>query len=237
MNQKKYVLIVLPFCFLFMASLAPAGVQGEGRSAAHLSPSVSQGKSQVSDPSKQLESLIVDVNGERRRADPASGIEVVVGDLLTIVDAYLVDKSQTVKTVDLIGFRSRVSKNSNDDRGRVIDTGRNLSSNRSLDKHGRKYRIEASGPEGLNGTVVLTMHDPQLLSFDLEINGERQKFSSGDILKLNAADSVRVVDVRTNVRGNEDVKYLFSDSKYSKELRFLRGTRVFARIPIEWRAK
>jgi hypothetical protein len=59
-------------------------------------------------------------------------------------------------------------------------------------------------------------------------------------LALAASDQVRVLEVRTNVRGNENVKYDlvtkdWADGRPRKELRFSRGDIVFARIPIDWK--
>jgi hypothetical protein len=54
---------------------------------------------------------------------------------------------------------------------------------------------------------------------------------------MGPSDVIRVIDVRTNVRGNENVKYDKLYSRSVKEIRFSRGGRVFARIPIEWQGR
>jgi len=206
-----------------------------GKDATVASPAMETGGSElVVDPTKRLESLVIEVNGERRIVDPTKGIDVVLGDLLTIVEAYLVSKNTSVKTVDLVGFRSRVNGHSHDDRGRVIDTGRNLSKKRSISGDGLKYRIEASGPEGIYGVTVLNVLNPELLSLDVEINGKLKKILPDQTLQLSHSDLIRIVDVRTNVRGNENVKYDGVIKKHTKELRFSRGDKIFARIPIDW---
>jgi len=188
----------------------------------------------VKDPNGRLESLVVEVNGERRIVYPKAGLDLVRGDLLTMVGAYLVDKSRLVRRVDLIGYRSRVSENAEDDLGRVIDTGRSLSKRRSRDSRGDEYRIEAFSDEGLSGGMILRLRDPELLSFEIEINGVVKKLSGNEPLWLKPADKVRVVDIRTNVRGNENITYDRLSSGQSREIRFSRGGRVFARIPIKW---
>jgi hypothetical protein len=81
---------------------------------------------------------------------------------------------------------------------------------------------------------MLNVLDPELVSVSLEVNGSRRQVQSGDVLRLRAKDLVRVVEVRTNVRGNENVKYDKIAQKGTEELRFSRGGRIFARIPIEW---
>lgn len=189
------------------------------------------------DPSKRLESLVVEVNGERRVVNPEAGLDLVAGDLLTIVDAFHVDKSYPVKSVDLVGYRSRLSDTSGDDRGRVIDTGRHLSKKRSHGGEGRQYRIDVASSGGLSGMTFLNIREPELLSFEIEVNGKVRKLAAKEALLLSPDDALRVVDVRTNVRGNENVKYNKPYSRSVKEIRFSRGGRVFARIPIEWQGR
>lgn len=192
---------------------------------------------QAKDPGKRLESLVVEVNGERRIVSPEAGLDLVAGDLLTIVDAFHVDKSIPVKSVDLVGYRSRLSDTSGDDRRRVIDTVRNLSKKRSTGGDGKQYRIEVSSSKGLSGFTFLNIRDPELLTFEVEINGKVQKLMANEPLVISPSDTIRVIDVRTNVRGNENVKYDKISSKSVKEIRFSRGGRVFARIPVEWQGR
>ena len=195
------------------------------------------GSQQAKDPDQRLESLVVEVNGERRIVNPTVGLDLVAGDLLTIVDAFHLDKSIPVKSVDLVGYRSRLSNTSGDDRRRVIDTGRNLSKKRSRGGEGKHYRIEVSGPEGPTGFTFLNIREPELLAFEIEINGKVQKLVANEPLLIGPSDVIRVIDVRTNVRGNENVQYDKVYSRSVKEIRFSRGGRVFARIPIEWQGR
>jgi hypothetical protein len=184
-----------------------------------------------------LDSLIVDINGERKKVDAGGSLEVVFGDLVTIVEATLLDKLVPVDVVDLVGFRATSSKASDDDRGWVIDTGRHLSKKRSVAGDGKQYKIQVSGQGGLRGEVMLNVLEPELISIELDVNGSVLKIQSGDVLRLGSKDMVRVVEVRTNVRGNENVKYDKIAKKGTKELRFSRSGRVFARIPIEWQMR
>lgn len=208
----------------------------EGRRSEDL-PGVIPNQRLVSDPSKRLQSLVVEVNGERRLVEPNASLDLVAGDLLTIVEAHLVDKNHLVKAVDLVGYRSRLSNTLGDDRGRVIDTARHLSRKRSLSRDGRQYRIEVYSADGVSGEIILNIQEPELISFEIEVNGALKKLSSNDKLLLSSKDLVRVVDIRTNVRGNENVKYNKFSTNKSNEIRFSRGGRVFARIPIEWQGR
>ncbi len=194
---------------------------------------------QVDNPASRLESLVVEVNGERRRVEPATGLTVVRGDLVTIVEAWLVDKSKLAPVVDISGFTSRLKRNGQDDRGKVVDTNRDFDPRQSEGGRGDRYAIRVIGSGVLYGETFLTIEAPALISFEVEVNGERRKLTPGDKLALSPRDGIRVIDIRTNVRGNENVRHNMSkirnpDGTFAREIRFTRGEAVFARIPIDW---
>ena len=85
--------------------------------------------------------------------------------------------------------------------------------------------------------AYLAIKRPELLAFEIEVNGKVHKLSANEPLLISPSDAFRVVDVRTNVRGNENVKYDKLSSRSIKEIRFSRVGRVFARIPIEWQGR
>lgn len=234
---KGYFLValILGACVCFGFSLLGQNAL-EGKGSEDLPGGIDK-KRLVSDPSKHLQSVLVEVNGERRLVEPKASLDLVAGDLLTIVEAHLVDKTHEVKAIDLIGYRSRLSNTLGDDRGRVIDTGRHLSKKRSLSRDGRQYRIEVYSVDGASGEIILNIQEPELISFEIEVNGTLRKLSANDKLLLSPKDLVRVVDIRTNVRGNENIKYNKFSANKSNEIRFSRGGRVFARIPIEWQGR
>jgi hypothetical protein len=182
----------------------------------------------------QLESLIVDVNGERRRVEPRSGISVVRGDLITFVDVLISPQTKKPPVVDVDGFSSA------DDQGKVIDTATDLDSSSSKGGKGRQFRVRVLGGNNVYGTTFLNIVEPELVAFEVELNGMRRLLKSGDRLALSPSDELRVMAVRTNVRGNENVKHDLVTKDRSKgvtrkEIRFTRGPKVFARIPIDWK--
>ncbi len=232
--NRKIVRIKLS---LILAALLTSGLGGTF--AAFGSVAEATGLAQASaktseEPDSRLDSMVVDVNGERKKVDASGSVDVVFGDLVTIVEASLLDKSVPVEVVDLVGYRASKSKYSGDDRGWVIDTGRHLNKKRSVAGDGKQYRIQVFGQRGLSGEVMLNILDPELFSIALEVNDSVRTIQPGGVLRLSSKDMVRVVEVRTNVRGNENVKYDKIAKKGTKELRFSRGGRIFARIPIEW---
>jgi hypothetical protein len=190
-------------------------------------------------PALKLESLVVDVNGERRRVEPAAGITVVRGDLVTVIEAWLVDKSKPVAQVDIAGFKSRSQRNLTDERGIVIDTARDLEPRQSEGGLGAEYLIRASGSGVFFGETKIKIENPKLVSFEIEVNGKRQVLTDGARIRLSPQDGIKVISIQTNVRGNENVRYDLNQSKDPsgravRELRFKRGEFIFAKIPVDW---
>jgi hypothetical protein len=193
-------------------------------------------------PSLRLESMVVEVNGERRRVDPAVGFSVVRGDLVTVIDGWLLDKSKVVPLIDIVGFASKLKTLAQGDRGKVINTGRDLDVKQSIGGKGVSYEILALGSGVEYGSVTMSIEAPTLLSFEVEVNGEHRKLGAGDQLSLGPHDGIRVTDIRTNIRGNENVSHELGSvpgkkGRVIKEIRFARGDLVFARIPIQWQEK
>lgn len=233
MNRK---IACIKLSLILAALLSPAFGEGFATNGSEALASGSTGTPAKIDAKAEnrLDSVVVDINGERKKVDAGGSFDVVFGDLVTIVEATLLDKSAQVNVVDLVGFRGANSKAPGDDRGWVVDTGRHLNKRQSVAGDGKQYKIQVSGQGGRSGEVMLNVLEPELISIELDVNGSLRKIQSGDVLRLSAKDMVRVVEIRTNVRGNENVKYDKITKNGNKELRFSRGGRVFARIPIEW---
>lgn len=190
-------------------------------------------------PGSAANIIIVDVNGERRRIELESGITVVRGDLVTIIEVGPNQDLHTLK-VDVVGFASDVNNERHDDLGKVIDTARDLDRSQASGGRAARHKIKISGKGLATAETVLSVLEPALLSFDVEVNGQVVRLNAGDRLSLKPQDKIRVLDIRTNVRGNENVKHDLitidpADRASRREIRFSRGDSVFARIPIEWK--
>ena len=233
---------MIAFSFLVQLSEARATVVGGAVAAAGTRQGSRIGIQKSVSPSLRLESMVVEVNGERRRVDPAVGFSVVRGDLVTVIDGWLLDKSKAIPLIDFVGFASKLKTSSQGDRGKVINTGRDLDSRQSIGGKGVAYEIRALGAGVDYGSITMSIEPPTLLSFEVEINGVHRKLGTGDRLRLGPRDGVRVTEILTNIRGNENVSHELASipgkrGQVTKEIRFARGDLVFARIPIQWQEK
>lgn len=184
-------------------------------------------------------SLIVDVNGERRIVAKGEQLTVVRGDLVTLIDAITQPAADVRVRVDIVGFNDDPDDHGSDV-GKVIDTSNDLHGGKRL-KDGSEHFVMKAFGKGIQKTEFsFKMIEPELRFLEVEVNGERRRLSKQDRLTLSPSDQVRVVDVQTNIRGNENVKHDLvtksrPDGTPRKEIRFSRGKTVFARIPIDWK--
>jgi hypothetical protein len=229
------------YAFVTCSAIAPDLFAGGNDKGARI-----EGRSDTR--SVRVESIIVDVNGERRRIDLSEGLTVVRGDLVTFIDVLLMAQSPGATTGDtkhqpslvVSGYKGAHSPPTADALGHVIDTARDFDSQSDLARSGDQYTIRVRDKGVTCGETVMRVEPPRLLSFDIAINGERKSVRAGDALSLRSKDAIRVVEIKTNIRGNENVQHDLltvrgSDGRLKREIRFKRGATVFARVPIEWR--
>ncbi len=203
-------------------------------------------------PIKPFERLIVEINGNRTEWTAIDPLPIVKGDLIILLEGWIFDqKSKQVDRIDLVGFSSRTVKNSLNDQGFVINTAQDLQSRFSID--GQKSIFEIKG--FIDGVLVskssIQLVDPRLEKVEISLNGVRRTLKDGEKLTIKASDRIAVLNVATNIRGNESVTHELRESKSrqnkekipspkidailpNKELIFSRNGQTFGRIPIQW---
>ena len=155
-----------------------------------------------------FERVLLEINGSRLMWDPPQPLQLVKGDLLTVLDAWVFQgASVKVDSIDIVGFASKAKLASKDDRNFVINTAQDLQSSFAVDDAKSKYEIKGL----LNGQIVASalfeLIAPRLDRVDITINGSKKSLRDGDYLDLRGSDRLSVVSILTNVRGNENVTH------------------------------
>ena len=231
MNQKKRKecsgLSLLLSALFFML-----GVYGRSYAATPALPTAT---------STNLDRVAIDVNSERVLIEEGHTIDIVRGDLLTVIDAWSKDQSVKVDAVDLVGFAPLRAKNGRDDRGFIINTDSDLQPSFAKDKETEKstFEIQARSGDKVLGAVFIHLIEPRLEKVEISVNGKMRQLHNGDTLQLRSTDKIAVKHVVTNIRGNENVHHELrsvtaTKGKANKELIFARGDHVFGRIPLQW---
>lgn len=195
----------------------------------------------TSEAGRQLDYVIVEVNGQPRLVKSGAELPVLRGDHLKIKEATLNDRSTQPKDVNLVGYQSPSPKG--EDRGYEFTTT-DLKTRHSEDQKGEVYALQVATKNVLHGTVYLKLMNPVLRYAEVSINGANKVLRDGESLSVKATDLVKVERVVTNLEKNDDVLFqiapAFSKPSAGKpgvsgayEILFQRGGTDFARIPLK----
>lgn len=189
--------------------------------------------------STQLERVALDINSERTLVPVNGSIDVVRGDLLTLIDAWAKDPGTKIDVMDFVGYAPLRSNTGRDDRGFIINTAVDLKPQFAKDAGKSVFEIQVRSGTNTLGSVFIHVVEPRLERVEVSVNGKIQQLHDGDVLALRPIDKIAVRHVFTNVRGNENVRHdlrkiASPKGKPNRELVFARGDLVFGRIRLQW---
>lgn len=184
----------------------------------------------VSDPKARLDMVILEVSGSRRSVKNHEEITLVRGDKIVIKSALLTNGQISTGALNLVGFTSAEHPGIFD-QDATIDTNVDLVERWSERGEGLLYVITAVEKGRLQGEVYLRLTEPTLNYAVLSINGATRVMRDGELLQVLDTDMVKVERVETNVEPLTDVLFQIGP----EHIRFLRGSQVFAEIPLQLR--
>jgi hypothetical protein len=175
----------------------------EGRSAA---PDV-RGRSMKA---PKLNSFVLELNGEKRLVENHGTFKAYHGDQLRILDVLAEGVAPDALKVNFIGFVKDDKENTGEDRGALIRTARDLWRRYALDESGNRYRIVALQGNLLVGEMILELQSPLLAYLVIGQRGAPHHcYPNGMGVPMGPAEELRILDVRTNVPGNQGVSLQF----------------------------
>lgn len=184
------------------------------------------------DKAAQLDFVIFTVNGESKVVRAGEELVVVRGDQVLVKDAALFDRTQKIREVNVVGWKSP-DKNPSEDRGYFFNSS-DLKSKYSENGRGDVFAVLAQTKSLLHGTVYLKLIEPTLRYAELTVNGKPLTLRDGEKVEVSAKDLVKVEKVVTNLDSNTGVVFQMVEvAPPDYEIRFLRGERPFASIPIK----
>jgi len=188
----------------------------------------------------RLDEVVVLVNGEARVVPRDHELIVLVGDRLEIrqasVSPSLPKNDIKINVYGLIGCPAGGAE----DGGREFST-EELKVKFSEAAKGEVFAVGISAKGHLAGVVFIRLVPPELEFAELTINGDRKVVRVGDILHVKHSDRLKVERVFTNVPGNVGVLVQMVQVNVNANvndrgdvaMRFIRGGRVFASIPLK----
>lgn len=154
----------------------------------------------------RVDYFIVEVNGEKRLVENHGRLRVVKGDLLEVVDLVTRGIASDALQVNFIGFVHGAGQNTGEDRGILIRTATDLLPRYALDQAASRYRVVALDGQTLLGDMVVELESPRLLYLVVG-NGQTTPaaYAEGARILVRPQEELRILDVRTNVHGNQGV--------------------------------
>lgn len=223
------ILLLWVFSFLFEAASLAKNLETQNSKA----------------PSKdlpQIAELVVEVNGISNVYTGKDPIVIVKGDKLKLLSAKTTSGAEAIELINLVGFAN--SKRAGDDRQIEIDTERDLLDRFAMGASKDLYRIVAMNKGQPVGESLLKVLEPKLSHAVLTLNGNRSVWREGEMIRVKASDKVKVEKVVTNLgEKSKDVLFKIVPLKVSGaedfggfklyEIRFQKGQKVFAKIPMQ----
>lgn len=147
------------------------------------------------------------VNGVERIDESGSRIKLIKGDKFEIIDIISGRRDHSNLVVNFKGYICNSRNNTGEDRGYVINTGKDLLSRYSIDKKGYLFQIVVSNKNGAVGNLFIDLSEPSLKYVIIKTGeGGFGCFYPGETIDVEKGKSLKLVDINTNVEGNSGVR-------------------------------
>ncbi|NQT68651.1 MAG: hypothetical protein HQ552_03630, partial [Desulfobacteraceae bacterium] len=170
----------------------------------------------VSDQKKTGSGILlykIKINGDERIFENKEHVKLVKGDNFEIVDVISDIGNPSELIVNLKGYVGDPDNNTGEDRGYVINTGRDLWKSYSLGKRGKYYQMIVENNGDIIGKLFFDLEDPVLKYVVIGTeNGELRGLTPGDTALVDADTPLKLFDISTNVVRNAGVKAFIAGS-------------------------
>lgn len=144
------------------------------------------------------EGFLVEVNGSRTVVSAGGSLPVIAGDQLRVVE-YLSPQGNKGVNVNFHGFVGNTRDNRGEDRGYLIDTGRDLLRNWSVKGDGSQYNIAAKRGDQILAEMTVELRQPELRYLVLSrAGGQLEVVLAGKPLLMSAGERFSILDVASN---------------------------------------
>jgi Carboxypeptidase controlling helical cell shape catalytic len=147
--------------------------------------------------------FIVRVNGRQYYYENGGRALLVLGDRFEVVDVVLPKEIRGRVTVNVRGYVNDPLNNTGEDRGCLIDTGKDLLRRYSVDREGRHYLVLVESDREI-GRLHLMLEPPQLHYLVACIDGkEKRWYRAGETIQVGRQQTLQVMDIKGNTAPEE----------------------------------
>jgi hypothetical protein len=167
------------------------------------------------------------INGEEQYFPNGTHVDVYRGDYIELIDAETIPESYPGIVVNFKGFVGNRKVNTGEDRGFIVHTDRDLWKRYSLYKKGRIYQVVVEWKNSIIGRLFVDLKEPLFHYIVFQINGgEKRCFFHNESVSINHDDTIKLIDIKTNVPHNVNIKSVLHGHGISIPLRV--GSSVIA---------
>lgn len=150
--------------------------------------------------------FIVEVNGRKQLLKNGEILDVVRGDLLKIITILpeSLAREQDV-CVNFKGFVGNWKNNTGEDRGYLIDTGRDLLARYSLYGQRKVYKIVASQGKDILGEMPVRITEPSLEYLIIKLNNQTYALKDRETICASLNDYLTVEAIKSNISKENEI--------------------------------
>jgi hypothetical protein len=175
--------------------------------------------------------FIIEVNRKKQLLKNGETLDVIRGDLIKIIDVLpeSLARQQDV-CVNLKGFVGNWENNTGEDRGYLVDTGRDLLARYSLYGQRRVYEIIVTQGKEILGKMLIKITEPALAYLILRLNNQTYLLKDREAICASLSDYLTVEAVKSNIGEENEVRIRangeFIIAGEAKRIRDITGTNI-----------
>jgi len=150
--------------------------------------------------------FIIEVNRKRRLLKNGETLGVVRGDLIKIIDIFPENLArQQDLCVNFKGFVGNWKNNTGEDRGYLVNTGKDLLDRYSLHGQRKVYRIIASRGKEILGEMLIKITEPSLVYLVLKLNNQTYALKDRETICASLDDYLTVEAIKSNIAEENEI--------------------------------
>lgn len=163
----------------------------------------------------------IKINGKEQVAQNFDHVKLIRGDTLELVDIISGFGDPSDLEVNFKGYVGDQYNNTGEDRGYVINTGRDLWKRYSVHKKGKTYQVVVTRKNTKVGKLFVDLTDPILKYVVVQSGNDKMHcVASGEKIVINGKQPLRLIDINTNVQNNSGINaFIIGPGSFKKSIK------------------
>ncbi len=150
--------------------------------------------------------FIIEVNNRKQLLKDNEPLNVVRGDIVKIINILPESlATQQGLCINFKGFVGNWKNNTGEDRGYLIDTGRDLLARYSLNGQNKAYKIVASQGKEILGIMLVKIAEPSLEYLIIKLNNQTHVLKDRETICASLNDYLTVEAIKSNIGEENEI--------------------------------